>query len=72
MQKNISEACKLIQYRGAVTINGTCNYYDGLWERHNKGQGLKKNVQQMSYLLLLAFSYLTVFILHQIFYSGWT
>ena len=40
MQKNISEACKLIQYRRAVTINGTCNYYDGLWERHNKGQGL--------------------------------
>ena len=72
MQKNISEACKLIQYRGAVTINDTCNYYDGLWERHNKGQGLEKNVQQMSYLLLLAFSYLTVFILHQIFYSGWT
>ena len=29
-------------YRGAVTINGTWNYYDGLWERHNKGQGLKK------------------------------
>ena len=42
IQKNISEACKLIHYRGAVTINATWHYYDGLWERHNKGQGLKK------------------------------
>ena len=31
-----------------------------------------KNMQQMSHLLVLAFSYLTVFISHQIFYGGWT
>ena len=41
-KKNISEVCKLIHYRGAVTSNGTWHYYGGLWERHNKGQGLKK------------------------------
>ena len=57
-------------YRGAVTINGTWNYYDGLWERHNKRDS--KNVQHMSHLLPLAFSCPTVSILHQIFHSGWT
>ena len=42
IQKNISEACKLIHYGGAVTINDTWHYNDGLRERHNKGQRLKK------------------------------
>ena len=31
-----------------------------------------KTVQQMSHLLVLTFSYLTVFMSHQIFYGGWT
>ena len=48
IQKNISEACKFIHYKGAVTINGTWHYYDGLWERHNKGQGLKKCAANVS------------------------
>ena len=41
-------------HHGIYEIPPFGHYYDGLWERHNKGQGLKKNVQQMSHLLLLA------------------
>ena len=44
-------------YRGAVIINGTWNYNDALWERHNKGQGLKKcagNVPSTSTSFLLS------------------
>ena len=45
-KKNLSEACKLIHYWGAATIKGTWHYYDELWERHNKGQGLKITYRQ--------------------------
>ena len=29
-------------YRGAVSVSGVWNDYDGLWERNRRGQGLGK------------------------------